>query len=307
MKRGIIKWILLSIVSIWIVISVFFYFQHRIQVDMYPIGKYIEFDDFSILIKNVEKYNYENNKPNYKSSRAIMKLNLPWNITETILKTKYFYNRPYSSNKGYQYSVNCEIIYNPNSVSQEKVVEIVNEKINLEVCNKSLQSFDIHGENGMQYTNKSNIIHYEKIGDWKNDSTNLKISDLENDHQYIIPLEKASTGKYDYFNRKKEDKSHMADNIIDRFLRSYKDDDIKSAETYINNKYVDDFPWDRIKQYEYETILNAHYELSYIGEYKEEKDVFLMKVSFDENDNSMKKINFYLVYKDFNWQIIDIV
>ncbi|GAA0179138.1 hypothetical protein SH2C18_20630 [Clostridium sediminicola] len=129
-KRGSIKWILLLIISIWIIISTFFYFQHRIQVDTYYIGKYIEFDEFSVLVKNVEKYNFEYKHRKYPD--FLFNLKLPWNITKAILKINYFYSKPYSINKeSYKYNVNCEIIFNPDSINKEDKLDNINKMMSI--------------------------------------------------------------------------------------------------------------------------------------------------------------------------------
>lgn len=302
-KRGIIKWILLSIISIWIIISTFFYFQHRIQVDTYYIGKYIEFDEFSVFVKNVEKYNFENNRHKYPD--ALFKLNLPWKITKAISKINYFYSKPYSFNKeSYKYNVNCEIIFNPDSINKEYKLDNINKMMSIEVYNEALASVGKLSESRMQYESNSNVMIYTKIGNWnENFSNGLKVSDTKNGNQYLIPFEKSFfTKNYGYFNSKNDDRQQMTNDIILKFLCTYHNGDIKAAENYINDKYVDDFPWNTVNQYK--EFVNANFELSYIGNYKGEEDVFHMNTSFYQEDNLKNNLNFYLIYRDFNWQII---
>ncbi|GAA0179140.1 hypothetical protein SH2C18_20640 [Clostridium sediminicola] len=96
----------------------------------------------------------------------------------------------------------------------------------------------------------------------------------------------------------------MTNDIILKFLCTYHNGNIKAAENYINDKYVDDFPWNTVNQYE--EFVNANFELSYIGNYKGEEDVFHMNTSFYQEDNLKNNLNFYLIYRDFNWKIINV-
>lgn len=301
-KRGIIKWILLSIMSIWIIVSVFFYFQHRIQVDRYYVGKYIEFDDFSVLVKNIERYNFEQNGRNYPDE--ILKLNLPWKITLAILKINYFYSQPYHiNNESYKYEVNCEIIFNPEFIDSENVTKKISDTIGIYLYQDATTSLKEPTGNKIAYESNKNVMHFMFSGKWQeNYSKGLKIINNDNGEEYVIPIEKPYVANtYGYFNRRVDDAQQMASDIINQFLWEYYNGKIKDAEIYIKEECVENFHWNILDQYE--KFRSDNYQFSYLGRFMDEEQVFIMKVT---DDDLMKDLNFYLIYRDFDWQIINV-
>lgn len=304
-KKVILKWVLLVTLGTWLIVSVFFYFQHQIQVDTYYIGEYIEFDEFSILVKNIERYNFEKNRGNFPDD--IIKLKLPWKMTEAILKIDYFYSQPYHINKeSYKYEVNCEIIFNHESIDSESLTKKIGDKIGMEVYNEASTSLKGLTNYQIQYDSNMNVIHYTYIGAWQeNYSNGLKISDNDNGEVYLFPFEKPfTTNIYGYFNRRIDDRQQMASDTITKFLRNYYNCKTKESEIYINEEYIQNFPWSTLIQYEHFRCIN--YEFSYLGKYMDKEEVFIMNVSDNQDNGLIKSFDFYMIYKDFKWQIIDV-
>jgi hypothetical protein len=303
-KKVILKWVLLVTLGIWLIVSVFFYFQHRIQIDTYYIGEYIEFDEFSIFIKNIERYNFEENRMNYPDN--ILKLELPLKITQAILEINYFYSKPYDIDEElYKYKVNCEIIFSQEYSDSEGFDKNIYDKISIGVYNEESTSLNPTYGYQSQYSSNVNVIQYSGSGDWKeNYSNGVKIINNDNSKEYLFLIEKPFiTNIYGYFNRRIDDRLQMANDIIRNFLLNYYNGNLEDSENYINEDYVENFPWSTFIQYEYFEDIN--FEFSYLGKYKDKEKVFIMNISENRDNGLIESFDFYMIYEDFNWQIID--
>ena len=299
-KKAVMKWMLCVMIGTWLIISVYFYFQHRIQVDVYYIGEHIEFDEFSIIVKNIERYNYEKN--DRKLPEYIFELQLPWKMTEAILKINYFYSRPYLIHKdAYEYKVNCEVIFNPELIDSESVSEKVRDKIKVRLYNEATTSSRTANQTQSHYNSNMNVIHYAFIGVWQDDS-DIKISVQDKD--YIISFEEPFLTKtYDYSNRKPDDRNQLANDTIKEFLWDYYNDSIEESKNYIHEDYIEDFPWHIFKAYQ--PLTNTNYIFSYVGKHRDKEKVFIINVSDIKANDNNQNYKFYMVYEDLKWQIMD--
>jgi len=304
-KKGVLKWVLLVTLGTWLIVTVFFYFQHRIQVDTYYIGEYIEFDEFSVYVKNIERYNYE--LLNYRDYPEILrKLKLPLKMSQAIMKISYFYSQPYHIEKGvYKYRVNCEIIYNTESIDWTYVSLEIYDKFSMGTYNEASSSLEPPNIGGSSMAGNMNIIHYEFKADWEEAySSGLKFSNKENGEDYLFPFEKPFlTNDYGYFNRRRVDRRQISTDTIKYFLWNYDYGNSEEAENYINEDYVENFPWSTLTQHESSRIWN--YEFSYLGRYMDKEKVFIMNISNRNDTDLIRNLDIYMIYEDFKWQIID--
>jgi len=307
-KKGVLKWVLLVTLGTWLIVTVFFYFQHRIQVDTYDVGEYIEFDECSVYVKNVERYNYEKNYRDYPENlgKLLSKLKLPMKMSETIMKIGYFYSQPYHIEKElYKYKVNCEIILTPESVDSKYFQLKIFDKMDIGIYNEGSTSLNTPHEGRGGSAGNINVFYYEFIGDWEEAySSGVKISNKENGEDYLFPFKKQFlTNDYGYFNRRRVDRRQKSTDTIKYFLLKYDHGNSVEAENYINEDYVDNFPWSTLTQKE--TFIFWNYEFSYLGRYMDKEKVFIMNVSNGKDTDLIRNLDFYMIYEDFKWQIID--
>ncbi len=298
----VLKWLLAVILGIWFVVSIFFYFQHSIQVESYSIGKYIEFEKFSVLVKNIERRNFEQNRMNFHDS--LVSLNLPPKIIQGILKVQYFYSIPYHiDNEKLKYDINCEVIFDQNVIDAESVGELVKEELNIELFNNTSSSYIRPSGFSQRISINENIIYCSYNGNWSQNSiAGVKIINEKNGEEHVIEFDKQFLiNRYSFFNPVVPERKKRSSSIIYEFIWNYYRNDLRLN---INDKYIENFPWDNLKKYENFTIDN--YEFSYLGHHMNDNQVFVMKVLENNQENfPMKELEFYMIYKDLSWRIID--
>jgi len=301
----VLKWLLAVILGIWFVVSIFFYFQHNIQVESYSIGKYIEFEKFSVLVKNIEKRNFEQNRIRYSDYSYITRLNLPSDIINAIYKVNYFYSIPYHiDNEKLKYDINCEVIFGQNVIDAESVGALVKEELDIELFNNTSSSYIRPSGFSREITSNENIIYCSYNGNWSQNSiAGVKIINEKSGEEHVIKFDKQFLiNKHSFFNPVVPERKKRSSSLIYEFIWNYYRHD---SRFNIDDKYIENFPWDNLKKYENFTVDN--YEFSYLGHHMNDDQVFIMKVSENNQENfPMKELEFYMVYKDLGWQIIDV-
>jgi len=304
-NKKVLKWLLAVVLGIWFVVSVFFYFQHNIQVESYSIGKYIEFEKFGVLVKNIERRNFEENRMRFVDYSYITKLNLPSNMFNAIYKVNNFYSIPYDiDNEKLKYDINCEVIFDQNVIDAESVGELLREELDIELFNNTSSSYIRPSGSSQEISSSENIIYLSYNGNWSQNSiAGVKIINEKSGEEHVIEFEKQFLiNKYSFFNPVVPERKKRSSSIIDEFIWNYYKQD---SRFNIDDKYIEDFPWDNLKQYADFTADN--YELSYLGHYMNDDQVFVMKVLENNQENlPMKELEFYMVYKDLSWKIIDV-
>jgi len=296
---------LTGILGIWLIITIFFYFQHRVQVETYSIGKYIEFEKFSVLVKNIERYNFEQNRRNYPD--YFIRLNLPSKITQAILKTQYFYSFPYLiDNKALKYDINCEVIFDQDVIDAESVGDLIEENFSIAFSNNTSGSHRKLTDHSQSRSSNMNIIYYTYTGNWsKNYNEGVKIINNENGEEYTNQFDKQFLiNNYSYFNPRLTDRHKRSSSIIRKFIWNFYQEDMDDSQLNINNKYIENFPWNNLNRYE--NFIADNYGFSYLGHHMNDDQVFIMKVLDNQEKFPIKELEFYMVYKNLRWQIIDV-
>jgi hypothetical protein len=303
-NKKVLKWLLAVILGIWFVVSIFFYFQHSIQVESYSIGKYIEFENFSVLVKNIERRNFEENRMRFVDYSYITKLNLPLNMFNAIYKVNNFYSIPYHiDNEKLKYDINCEVIFDQNVIDAESVGELVREELNIELFKNTSSSYIRPSGSSQNISSNENIIYHSYNGNWSQKSiAGVKIINEKSGEEHVIQFDKQFLiNKYNFFNPVVPERKKRSDNVIYEFIWNYYKQD---SRYNTDDKYIENFPWDNLKKYADFTVDN--YEFSYLGHYMNDEQVFVMKALDNEENLSIKELEFYMVYKDLGWQIIDV-
>jgi len=296
--RKILKLILTIAITTWIIASAFFYFNHRIQVDKYEINKYIEFDDFGILVKNVEIYNFEVNGRNYPD--FIYKYDIPYRVASKILEIDYFYSSPYTINKdSYSYDINYEIINNKPFANPNEYSKLFSTSIFQD--NSSL--FRVTTKVSFSFANNSNLSSATNAVNLQGKSIHsIKLTFNDTNEEYLIEInEPPTTITFDYFNRRKVGTIIEDNDIIPIFLANYYRHEKKDVARFIKAEYLEKFNFDTLDQYE--TFEDHKYTFSYLGKFMNENQVFIMDV---RDDDQAKSLQFYMIYEDLKWVIIDV-
>lgn len=104
MKR-IFKVVLLLLVSFLLVISAYFYLQHRVSIWHYSIDRNFNVEDVQINITEMYVKNYERNKNynvlNRNNIFYTLANKLPYKAVYVLTRIDYFYSDPYSVSKEY--------------------------------------------------------------------------------------------------------------------------------------------------------------------------------------------------------------
>jgi hypothetical protein len=286
-------------------ITVFFYFQHRVYVERYDVEKYVEFEEFGLMVHNVEKYNYENrgfNRPDF-----LYELNLPGKLTSRLLNVWYFYSFPYEIDSvNPKFDINCEIIIHGDNAFSIDARDLLENKLDIQYNNNTSDSIIKHANTSAGSSSNRNTIKLTFTTDW-NESLleGLSIVDLVNEQEYIVNFSLPFTKvNFDYFNRRPDYMRNDSSTIISRLLDSYAREERNISESYIGTEYIETFPWDILDRYSH--FEPEEFTASYVCKYLNENNVFMMKVGGHLEGDSIDELIFYLIYDNSMWKVIDL-
>ena len=274
-------------------------------MESYSIEKYIEFEKFGVLVKNIERRNFEENRMRFVDYSYITRFNLPLNMFNVIYKVNNFYSIPYHiDNEKLKYDINCEVIFDQNVIDAESVGALLREELDIELFNNTSSSYIRPSGSSQKISSNENIIYHSYNGNWsQNNNAGVKIINENSGEEHVIEFDKQFLiNKYGFFNPVVPERKKRSSNVISEFIWNYYKQD---SRFNIEGKYIEDFPWDNLKKYENFTVDN--YEFSYLGQYMGDDQVFVMKVLENNPENlPMKELEFHMVYKNLNWKIIDV-
>lgn len=99
------KWqiILLVLLVVWAGVTVYFYQQHRVVMHAYPFYEEIELAGGTLCLTEIQQLNYLEkafNIPSPDTTWYKIAAKLPYSLVVPVLKTSYFYSRPYEREPG---------------------------------------------------------------------------------------------------------------------------------------------------------------------------------------------------------------
>jgi hypothetical protein len=276
-------------------VTIIAYYQHRINEEVYVVGTYVEFQNYGILVKDVEIYDYEkrfSNNINYEVLNW-----LPQSIAIKVFRIMTFYSRPISSLEwGPEYVVNCEIMLKDgNKFSmQEQDLRIVMYDA-LPVGNYPYKG------SGSGSSDISNSVEYRYKGKWYDkDYQGLSLKDYNTGEVIVIPFTEPSITKTYTFGKPKNHQFHNpAADLCDRFIYSYKDTSKEAASEYIYIGQSDGIDWSLLDRLSRDGV--RRYELSYEGNDATLGDVFSILVETEDD----KMLIFEMIYENEQWWILD--
>lgn len=297
--------IFIVVLIIWLLLTAFFYYQHQVYVESYDIGEYIEFDEFGVFVNNIEKYNYENR--GFKYPDFLLELGLPGKFNQTIMNIWYFYSFPYEIDKANpKFDINCEVIVYGEYGTSVDVGDLLEGKLDFQYIGTLSDSIIYLTGTRITASSNQNTIQLTYSKEWNDSlSEGITIVDLVDDKEYEVDFSLPFTKvRYDYFNRRPGYKQDYSSSIISNMLRSYKKGDSSTAESYISTEHMETFSWDILDRYS--QFFPEKFIFSYIGQYKENDGVFMMKSGGYIEGESIDELIFYMIYDNSRWQIIDI-
>lgn len=286
-------------------ITAFFYFQHRVSIERYDIDKYIEFEEFGLMVFNIEKYDFENRGSNYPD--FLLELNIPGKWTLRLLNIWNFYSFPYEiDSTNPKFDINCEIIINGDDAFSVDVRDLLEDKLDIQYNNNTSDSIIKHAHTSAGSSGNQNTIKLTFTEDWNESlSEGLSIVDLENEQEYKVDFSLPFTEvNFDYFNRRPDYMRNDSSTIIIRLLDSYAREVRTISESYISTEYIETFPWDILDRYSH--FESEEFTASYVGQYLNENNVIMMKVGGRLEGDLIDELTFYLMYDHNMWKVIDL-
>lgn len=294
-KRKVLKWIGIGLLIAWLIVTIIAYNQHRLSDEVYVVGTYVEFENYGILVKDVEIYDYERGL-NYHFNYEVFNW-LPQKVAYRVSRIMSFYNRSTTSLEwGPEYVVNCEIITEVGNkfTIQEQDLRIVLYDT-LPVENYPQRSW------GSGYDDISNNVEYRYEGKWSDkDYQGISLKDYNTGEVIVIPFTEPSISKTYTFSSPKNSQFHStASDQCGRFISRYYYNSKEAASEYIYQGQSDGIDWSLLDGVSEDII--SRYELSYEGNNVALGDVFNLLVETEDDQTLI----FRMIYAEEQWWILD--
>lgn len=326
---------LLLIFLAWFMISIYFYFQHRVAVTIIDIpGWEIDVNNNkTVQIKQIRIYDWErkdgilgiNDKLRsvFQLGNTIPNDKLKGKYFDIVGKIIYFYSDPYKKLDGIK------------RIDVSGVL-ISSEHFNSKYSNENWPEIQISvnqmpvyvGSSSTERSGNSNITLFTEKGyiqntDQEIESIELKYNakpDIENSDLQIksVKVSKEDKRNYSFLNHAPHEFSFLnLDTPVYEFIRKLPDEK-QQAEQMISDKIVD-FPWHNMPWPEEQRDLSRIYftAKNYLGDYKTFNNVFVVDVAYTfrneenhdqpvEEDHADAAQSFYVVEQNEQWKIIDV-
>ncbi len=299
MRKNILTRVGIVVLFLWIVISLFAYLRHIAQEELLQVEVYVEFENYGVLVKHVEVYDYE---PNQDFAFYTYNLNwLPEKLIYPAWRLLHFYRDPYVRlEHGPEYIVTCEVI-----PREGAVFDLEHQDLRMVMYDTlPVENYPQQG-GGTSHYDKSNTVEYHVKGKWfDKDYVGISLKDYTTDELVEIPFTSSFvTRRYSYLNPKKSSNQPAADELCERFIVMVNALNIGEASKVIHSDYVEAFPWDVVESIDYEDIVA--YDLGYVGPADGFDDVFELQVKVD-NAGAVKVLNFEMIFDQSQWLIVDV-
>ncbi len=293
-NRKILKWIGIGLVVVWLIFTINAYYQHRISDEVYVVSTYVEFENYGLLVKDVEIYDYE---ISYNNEHYDVFNWLPQNIAYKVFRIMSFYARSTTSlENGAEYVVNCEIISeegNEFDMQEQDLRIVMYETLPVEdypQIGRGLESNDI-----------DNIVKYDYEGKWfDKDYQGLSLKDYNTGEVRVIPFgEPIITKTYTFSNPKNHQYHSSASDQWESFIYMYNYNSKEAALEYIYQGEGAGIDWSLLEGISGDVV--SRYELSYESNNVDLGVVFNLLIE-TENDQAF---TFEMIYDDEKWWILD--
>lgn len=270
-----IKGILGLILVTFITITVYYYFQHTIEITYYPVNERIRIEDQEFIVKYISKTDFKKEIrgfPWWTGQEALIN-SLPPKVYQWLSKVSYFYSKPYAFNDdSYNYNIHLEVLNDTLSIEENS--EMLDIKVSLidQEADKSYTSFS---QTISRSDRSTTMLFVAEIEDEPNIEYLSLSFELEEDGQEetIEVTQKPETRQFNFFSRYNIIEDLTADHIAAQFIN-----DLVSIEA-------------------------PTYDLQYVGKYEQYEEVYKMVIRNREEENQSEN-TLYMIYEDFQWQVI---
>lgn len=194
--------ILFFIILIWLVVTIYFYYQHQITLQRHVVDKTVELENASVVLKEILLSDVERKHIDFDDWRYNLGPILPASLYVPFMKICSFYSQPYQ-----------ELNFNARNIELRGKL-LFNEEISIEESSVLWENYDINlvDEDGVHYGSGyttiyqgENIIYFAVSGDYyKKELTKVDIiiNEKSSGSSQIIPVNlNWQPEKYNYFKR----------------------------------------------------------------------------------------------------------
>lgn len=302
--------VLLILFSLWLIITLYYYSCHVINIDRHIIDEKIEWNDAIIEFEELVLCDAKNkdrmNDGRWETTWNIAS-KLPTFLQRPFLEICYFYYNPYLENE----------YYDDKFAYVEMRGRIITKNKDGNKINNIFDSIFLRDNTGRGYSKKrelcqsdSSNISYFYIGgdifsrDFK--EVYVGVKDETGKALFSVPIKPDWQRETYNFFKKKPTEYYFLDpaNTVSEFIKNR---DKESYKDYIYEE-VEAFPWENM-DHEYwkkDSVYIIPEAVNYLGEYKEFADVYVTRIKFKEDEIKIGQQDIYLIDTGKKFKIIDI-
>lgn len=297
------RWIriFLILIIVWLVITIYFYNQHKVSIKRCVIDKSVVYEDSIIKFDEIVLTDFKQNRFGFENWRWDIVDNLPVFLHRPFMAISYFYSKPFEkleNNDDNQFGV---LELRGNLIGEnldDEYYQNINEKISL----IDEKGNDILGTaSGSNFSSETNILYVYKQNEYFNKERKISKLVIKDDNDNIvtsIPLNiKWETENYNYFHRIPSENYYLNPrNIVREFIQRKVNDEDYEDLFYLQEENINHNYW---KGKVYSGPAN------YIGNYKDWDEVYLSEIKFIKNEKIAKQ-KVYLIDTGKIFKIVDI-
>ncbi|SMB86113.1 hypothetical protein SAMN00017405_1121 [Desulfonispora thiosulfatigenes DSM 11270] len=297
--------VLLVIVSIWLVITIYFYNQHKISINRCVIDKHIAYENTIIKIDELVVTDHEKNYVMFDSWHFKVVPRLPGFLQKPFLLTSSFYRKPYKEleyNEDHKFGIMSlkATIFEKNL--DPEYLHNINEKIHLMDDQGNYLPTTENGTDNEDYI--SFFYKKNKRFDKSIENINIVLKDDKDNIVTTIPVNlKWQIENYNYFNRMPNWNFYLdpRNTVRELIIRKKSDEDyldlFQEQGQKIDSENLNHDYWQ-------DTIHSE--SINYIGNYKEWENVYLSELEFKKDNVLESKQKTYLIDTGKTFKIIEI-
>lgn len=294
--RKLIEGAVLILLLIVTTVTVYYHFQHKIEIIYYPVNERVLIEDHEIMVKYISKTDFKNNwrEPSWLMNQSWLIEKLPIDAFYGLAKMDYFYSKPYEFNDdSYNYNIHLEVLNDNLSVEEDMSMD------NIKIRLLDGETDNVYSANSHTYSRKGNattMLATQEIEDRPSMVPRVLSFESEDKGQVknIEISQPPKSIKYNFFNRKEIIRDESAGAVASDFLYGLQHVDEEKISTETEKEIRDRFL----------ELQEPIYDLHYMGHYGQYDDVYVMYVS--DKDVDQPGLKLYMVYENLTWLIIEV-
>ncbi len=310
--------VLISLILVWLLISVYFYFQHTVTVKNDLIFEKMDFADETIILTELQLDKYQ------RKTRDVSE-DIPWyyqskippQILYRILETAFFYSSPYTKygDRGFLTVKGLRIASTDNR-EPDKIMDDFSERYDIRITDSSDKRFSMDSRNGAYIPDNSDILYfyYDEIPVADDiETVKVTVTDTQTGLSKSISIHPEWDEEViNYFERNRVsygsfDKS-KPNEIARYFVINIVEGNTELLKNCLHPNCKDTFDWSALDHELWDSPYDKY--VLYEGSYQDYQDVFSYNMYFEDSHEEDAQIigkqKIYLVFDQDKWQIIDV-